>query len=294
VGTPWGAGGAPTNDSLRFAFMSGTENVDSDGFVNAAPHGSDGDYVQWCSVGPFLHVPDGGSVHATIAFAVQNGTYAGATQYAADYQSFRNHQLSANALLAQYPVLPVALKLENTFDGVYERRLPFPVPDWHGRETALKLPPGAPPQFAADCRDVINDREFTWFDFDCDYCTGVWDYPTTSGIFHHTWRLAPAPTLDAPLAPLVALGAARAAPNPSSRGVRLEFDLAARAPVRVSILDLAGRVIRELAGERLEAGRNSVWWDGNDRNGVPARAGVYLYRVHAGARTLSGQLVVVH
>jgi hypothetical protein len=51
--------------------------------------------------------------------------------------------------------------------------------------------------FAGDCRDqaagnvrIVTDREPTWFDFDCDYCTGVWDYTSRRGLFHRTWTVA--------------------------------------------------------------------------------------------------------
>src|SRR5439155_14941479 len=85
----------------------------------------------------------------------------------------------------------------------------FRVTDFHGRETPRQLKPGEPPVYLADCRDVIlgrtrevNDRRPTWFDFDCSYCTGVWDYnigngnidPSVGGLFHRTWNAeAPPP-----------------------------------------------------------------------------------------------------
>src|SRR6185436_17187618 len=48
-----------------------------------------------------------------------------------------------------------------------------------GRETALRANPGQSFEFA-DCRDLaieqtrtVNDDDLTWFDLDCNYCTGV-------------------------------------------------------------------------------------------------------------------------
>jgi len=54
--------------------------------------------------------------------------------------------------------------------------------------------------YLADCRDVllgrtreVNDRHTTWFDFDCSYCSGVWD-KTKGGFFHRLWNAeAPPP-----------------------------------------------------------------------------------------------------
>src|SRR5262249_11825735 len=71
-GTPFDQGGLPSNDAQRFQFMTSTENIDPvTGFITAQAHTQIGDYIQWCSVGPFRNVPDGGRVSATIAFAVQ-------------------------------------------------------------------------------------------------------------------------------------------------------------------------------------------------------------------------------
>src|SRR5262249_41916796 len=77
------------------------------------------------------------------------------------------------------------------FEGAYESRALPPLPDFPGRETPLKAPPGQVLSnqgcFARDpvSRPVFDNR-YTWFDFDCDYCTGA--YSTTfGGLFHHTW-----------------------------------------------------------------------------------------------------------
>src|SRR5262249_3160126 len=76
----------------------------------------------------------------------------------------------------------------------------------HGRETPLRMPRGAPSQVVVeDCgpikgtREVtVTDQEWSWFDFDCNYCTGVWayrqvGYPVNTGLFHHTWFTAAPP-----------------------------------------------------------------------------------------------------
>src|SRR5262249_27844817 len=57
------------------------------------------------------------------------------------------------------------------------------------RETGIKAPPG---QVLSnlDCHDLvsrpINDRQYTWFDFDCNYCSGAYSN-AFGGLFHHTW-----------------------------------------------------------------------------------------------------------
>jgi hypothetical protein len=206
--TPFIQGGNPRIDQERYEFMTSTQNVDPEtGLQNATPGDQKGDQVQWCSIGPWLNVPDGGSVQATIAFAVQNGSYRTCTQYANDYMRYRNGTMMAGELFEKYPVLRNAFDAQVAYEGSYESREGFPVPDFHGRETALKAAPGT---FfsAADCRDQsggrqrpVNDRDYTWFDFDCDYCTGVWVARTREGLHHATWTAeAPPPNPNTNLA----------------------------------------------------------------------------------------------
>src|SRR4029453_19231714 len=68
-------------------------------------------------------------------------------------------------------------------------------PDGHGRETPLRARTGQLGLSGADCHDLsdgqirpITDTQFTWFDFDCDYCTGVYDQPRGTGMFLRRWN----------------------------------------------------------------------------------------------------------
>jgi len=88
--------------------------------------------------------------------------------------------------------------------------------------------------------------------------------------------------------PAAAIRGLTAAPNPFNPRTRIACELAAAGPVRVLVLDLAGRVVRRLIeGERREAGTLAVDWDGVDDAGRAAPAGGYVVRVESGARTAS-------
>jgi len=295
--TPFDQGGGPRVDAERYAFMSSTENVDSDGFVNATPGSTNGDYIQWCSVGPFRQLPAGGSVHITIAFAVQNGSYTAGLGYAADYQQYLQHTLPLTSLAAGYPALGSALNLMTTFDGTYEFRAGMPVPDWHGRETGVRAAPGQT-MLLSDCRNdsarAVTDQATSWFDFDCDYCTGPWSYPAGRGYFHHTWTPSTW-TVDVPMATPVVSPTTRAivTPNPSSGAARIQFALPETGPVDITILDVAGRIVRALQRNRFAAGHAEARWDGRNDSGEPVPAGVYLYRIRARTCDLTGNLVLI-
>ena len=216
AGTAYGQGGNPIIDQQRYEFMSSGENVDHTTYDPGNGHApvesrmitslpgdhEKGDAVAWCSIGPWLKVPNGGSVDATIAFSIVKGSNALANKYNQDYQRYAAGLLSLVDLRAKYPSLDNAITAEVAYEGVWEQRDGFLVTDFHGRETPLIQPKGAPPTFAADCRDEeegrqrqVTDLGYTWFDMDCDYCTGVFDFSKGIGLFHHTWNAeAPPPS----------------------------------------------------------------------------------------------------
>jgi subtilisin family serine protease len=73
----------------------------------------------------------------------------------------------------------------------------------------------------------------------------------------------------------VAFALARVSPNPTSRGVSIEFSLARESRVRLCVLDVQGRAVAVLADGVFHARCHQVKWDGT-RGGSPAPAGLYF------------------
>jgi hypothetical protein len=307
-GTPFAAGGNPANDAERFQLMTSAEGVDAvTGFIDVAPSGIAGDQVAWCSVGPFRHVPDGGVVQATIAYLVQPGGYADAEDFEADRAAAAAGAMSGAALLAKHRSLAGALDVHRLYEGVF-------VPpsfsgqsgDFHGRETPLRAAPGEPAFFAADCRDegagnvrVVNDQGPSWFDLDCDYCTGVWDhasFPASPERFQARWTpFAPTLAVDPRAVDASALRVriTGVTPLPMRDAGVLAFQLPAAGPARIEVRDLAGRLVRRVAERAFVAGPTRVTWDGRDDAGRPAPSGVYFWRVRLGDEEASTPVLVV-
>jgi flagellar hook assembly protein FlgD len=84
------------------------------------------------------------------------------------------------------------------------------------------------------------------------------------------------------------------APNPCNPRTRITWWQPRAGPATVTVYDLAGRRVRTLhAGERA-AGRHAVDWQGDDRHGRRAPAGLYLVRVQAAGRSVSRVVTVVN
>ncbi len=86
--------------------------------------------------------------------------------------------------------------------------------------------------------------------------------------------------VEEPGAPVA--GGLFAAPNPLVRSAELSFALSPRAaaePVRLTVVDPAGRLVRTLVAGRLDAGSHRFAWDGRDETGRSMPSGIYFARL---------------
>jgi hypothetical protein len=179
-GTPFVQGGQPLVDLERYSVLSATYGVDpTTGFIDEEPSeaANKTDFRSICSVGPFLEYKNGDRLHVEVALAVQRLDY---TKLATDPDRYRM-------------IYQNAIETQKTYRGGYvPPRVGEPTPDAPGRETALIASPGTTYE-TADCRDpegstrIVNDHDPTWFDLDCNFCTGV------TGMAHRNWLAAAPP-----------------------------------------------------------------------------------------------------
>ena len=76
-------------------------------------------------------------------------------------------------------------------------------------------------------------------------------------------------------------------PNPFNPETTIRYDLAALPsgdilPVRLTVYNVAGQLVRILFDEAQRPGSYAVQWDGHDEQGQAVSSGVYLYRLEAG------------
>lgn len=94
-------------------------------------------------------------------------------------------------------------------------------------------------------------------------------------------------------APEPAAGAAnglrlsRGKPNPFRQRTTLSYTVPSSGPVRIRVLDVAGRTVNDLVRAGRPAGTYSTTWNGVDRTGSPVAPGIYFIRLEFadGART---------
>jgi hypothetical protein len=88
------------------------------------------------------------------------------------------------------------------------------------------------------------------------------------------------------------LGLSGGAPSPFAGASRIVFTLATDTNVRLSVHDLAGRLVTTLVDGWRPAGVQAAVWDGRN-DGRPVGTGVYLLRLQAGSEVRSGKIVLM-
>jgi protocatechuate 3,4-dioxygenase beta subunit len=81
-------------------------------------------------------------------------------------------------------------------------------------------------------------------------------------------------------------------PNPFNPGTSIRFELPEPARVRITIYNVLGQPIRELANAAFDTGRHAIFWEGKDRHGNQVASGVYICRLEAQAASGGRHLLV--
>ncbi|MDO9171275.1 MAG: agmatine deiminase family protein [bacterium] len=105
--------------------------------------------------------------------------------------------------------------------------------------------------------------------------------PRAAPVVRHALRLL-APTTSVDASPAASVRVAAPWPNPANPTVGFRFELREAAPVRLSVVDARGRLVRRLLdGGPHPAGPTDLVWDGRDDAGRPAASGVYTFVLEA-------------
>ena len=83
------------------------------------------------------------------------------------------------------------------------------------------------------------------------------------------------------------------APNPFNPATSIRFTLARRSEVSLKVYDNSGRLVRDLYQGFLDAGPQSVKWNGRDDEGRTVASGIYHYTFKAGDHSESGRMVLL-
>ena len=82
-------------------------------------------------------------------------------------------------------------------------------------------------------------------------------------------------------------------PNPFNPETIIPFSLPVAAHVKISVYDIAGRLVRTLADGVVQAGRHERMWDGRNESGEAAASGAYFVRLIAEKNVSTRKILLV-
>lgn len=309
-------GGDPTNDVQRYSCLDGTAPLSL-----AAPGPTprpeataafDSDWRVLVSMGPFARIAPGDSLRIAMAMVMGQGfddMLANAARAKLLYQGVEvdcdgdgqtpevcpahwttPHTVSTGLQDFQIISTPEARSLTWRLDAATQRQLRgigVERSAWSEGPFESRTPVLLAPTIS-QYRDVVTPEEHAqgrgdvgamlWYRLALHFQNGVVSYS----------------------APLSAAGSARAATTTLAvprlldhEAVQIEFSLAAPGPVRLSIHDVNGRLVRSWIPGSLEAGVHRITWDRRSTSGRLMPRGIYLVRLEAASTATTRKFLVV-
>jgi hypothetical protein len=84
-----------------------------------------------------------------------------------------------------------------------------------------------------------------------------------------------------------------ASPNPFNPVTKIAYSIREAGPVTIEVYNVAGRVVRTLLNNELDAGSGYVMWNGTTDSGEKCASGVYFYRIQAPGFEASNKMVML-
>lgn len=82
-------------------------------------------------------------------------------------------------------------------------------------------------------------------------------------------------------------------PNPFNPSTHIQFTIPHESQVKLSVIDVLGRLTNVLFDGPLQAGTHAESWDGRNASGQPAPSGVYIYVISTGERQLTRKMILL-
>lgn len=115
--------------------------------------------------------------------------------------------------------------------------------------------------------------------------------PTFTWFVPYVIRLEPTTSVDT-AATLTGLTLS-ASPNPFGQSTILSFATTQPEVVRMTVMDMSGRIVAQLADETFDAGQHLIGWDGTDRGGRAVSSGTYFVRVQSASGSTTQKVSIV-
>lgn len=121
----------------------------------------------------------------------------------------------------------------------------------------------------------------------------IWASTATEGILRISGLIETAIDGQLPHQPVSHFKLHNNYPNPFNPETNIVFDLAKAEEINLSVFDIQGKLVSQLASGNYTAGNHAVKWDGLDMSGNKAASGVYIYRLSTSSQQISKKMLMV-
>lgn len=82
-------------------------------------------------------------------------------------------------------------------------------------------------------------------------------------------------------------------PNPCQGSLSIRYHLVDNGKVKIDILDMSGRMIRQVSEEQKTPGNYELRWNGQDEKNTSVPAGTYFCRIVTGTTVITKKIIVI-
>ena len=154
-------------------------------------------------------------------------------------------------------------------------RIPLDVIDYDNGDTYMldmSLYPGGPFSVTLEvhCKDVCGTTYQAGVPIDLERSTTGTDTP-----------------------PIAHVRLAQNYPNPFNPNTTIRYELPGQCHVRLTVYDVAGRLVDILVDEERPGGVHDTVWNGTDSKGMPVASGIYFYRLDAAGTVITKKMALL-
>lgn len=82
-------------------------------------------------------------------------------------------------------------------------------------------------------------------------------------------------------------------PNPFNPSTVISYEIPGTENVKITVYDITGKLVKELADNVQSSGRHQVQWEGTNQNNEKVTSGIYIYTIKYGSVLLSKAMVLL-
>jgi len=82
-------------------------------------------------------------------------------------------------------------------------------------------------------------------------------------------------------------------PNPFNPTTKIAFEIGEVGKTKVEVFNVKGQKIKTLLDEKMEIGKHSVIWQGNDNNNNRVSSGMYFYKVTINGNQKTSKMIML-